>query len=57
VAFSFEFGLWTWPFEGFTLWPSKSRAVGVHDQSFGLWAWPLEASHYAWPKASLIIFY
>jgi hypothetical protein len=24
---------------------------------FGLWAWPLEASHYAWPKAPLTIFY
>jgi hypothetical protein len=24
---------------------------------FGLWAWPLEASHYAWPKALLTIFY
>jgi hypothetical protein len=24
---------------------------------FGLWAWPLEASHYAWSKAPLTIFY
>jgi hypothetical protein len=24
---------------------------------FGLWAWPLEASHYAWLKAPLTIFY
>jgi hypothetical protein len=25
-------------------------------QTFGLWAWPLEASHYAWLKASILIF-
>jgi hypothetical protein len=26
-------------------------------ERFGLWDWPLEASHYAWPKALLPIFY
>jgi hypothetical protein len=24
---------------------------------FGLWAWPCRASHYAWPKAPIVIFY
>jgi hypothetical protein len=28
-----------------------------YSSRFGLWAWPLEASHYARPKAPLLIFY
>jgi hypothetical protein len=31
--------------------------MGVDGQRFGLWTWPLEASHHAWQKAPLTIFY